>query len=478
MKRVFISFILILLSSIVGVKAFAYDIAVENADGVIIYYNYINDGIDLEVTHQEYDRSLYSGNVVIPEEVTYMNRTKKVTSIGAYAFDNCSSLNSVSIPSSVTSIGDNAFYQCSGLTSVIIPNSVISIGLNAFAGCSGLTSVTISTSLTSIGAFAFWRCYGLTSVTIPNSLTSIGPSAFRACSLTSVTIPNSVTIIGSHAFCECLHLTSVTIPNSVTFIGSYAFYGCTSLTSVTIPNSVTSIGERAFAGWDLPVVISLIENPFNIIGKVSDDRTFSQNTYNNATLYVPTGTIDKYKTTDGWKDFLYIEEGTGEGGGTKLEKCEKPTISYSNGKLTFTSDTEGATCQYNITNTDVKAGSGNEVQLTASYSISVYASKEGYENSETATATLCWIDVNPKTEGIDNSVAQVRANAVMIQSNAGTIDVSGVNDGSDISVYSASGHMECSAKAHGNQVSLVTNLKKGEVAIIKIGDNSVKVVMQ
>lgn len=328
--------------------------------------------------------------------------------------------------------------------------------------------------MTTIGELAFYWCCGLTSVTIPDGVTSIENETFVYCyKLTSVIIPNSVTSIGYGAFEFCSNLTFINIPNSVTNIGECAFCGCSSLTSVTIPNSVTSIGGKAFADSDIPVVISLLENPFAI-----SDNTFSQNTFINATLYVPEGTIGKYKATDGWKDFVFFEEGIGESGGTTQKKCEKPTISYSNGKLTFTSDTEGATCQYNITDTDIKAGSGNEVQLTASYKISVYASKDGYENSETATATLCWIDATPKTEGISNGVAQVRAYAVMIQSKAGTISVSGVDDGSDISVYSASGHMECSVKAHGNHVSLVTNLKKGEVAIIKIGDKSVKVVME
>ena len=77
---------------------------------------------------------------------------------------------------------------------------------------------------------------------------------------------------------------------------------------------MTSIGESAFDGADIPTVISLIENPFTITGKTSDYyRTFSQNTFNNATLYVPKGTIDKYKATDGWKDFLFIKEGTPTG---------------------------------------------------------------------------------------------------------------------------------------------------------------------
>ena len=78
--------------------------------------------------------------------------------------------------------------------------------------------------------------------------------------------------------------------------------------AVTIPNSVTNIGDWAFDGVDIPTVVSLIENPFTIEGKTSHYRTFTQNTFLNATLYVPKGTIEKYKAADGWKDFSNIVE--------------------------------------------------------------------------------------------------------------------------------------------------------------------------
>ena len=100
MKRLNSIILLTVLMSMIGTKALAYNIAVKNADGVTIYYNYINDGKELEVTYNYINK--YSGSVVIPKEVTYMNRTRKVTSIGESAFDKCHDPTSVTIPNSVT----------------------------------------------------------------------------------------------------------------------------------------------------------------------------------------------------------------------------------------------------------------------------------------------------------------------------------------------------------------------------------------
>ena len=235
----------------------------------------------------EYAHNLYLNGSLITDLVI----PNSVTSIGNYAFYDCSGLTSVTIPNSVTSIGSSAFGYCSGLTSVTIPNSVTSIGSSAFYGCSGLTSVTISNGVTSIGSSAFYNCSGLTSVTIPNSVTSIDDYAFYGCSgLTSVTIPSSVTSIGSSAFYNVLNIAyngtatgspwgarsvngyvdgyfvysdatktelikcsaaiegGADIPSGVKKIGESAFSNCSGLTSVTIPNSVTRIGYNAFSG--------------------------------------------------------------------------------------------------------------------------------------------------------------------------------------------------------------------------------------
>ena len=167
--------------------------------------------------------------------------------IGDYAFSGCSSLTSLTLPSSVTSIGGHAFEKCSGLTSLTLPSSVTSIGEFAFRYCSGLTSLTIPSGVTTIDYYAFADCRGLTSLTLPSSVTSIGGYAFAWCSgLTSLTLLSSVTSIGDYAFAWCSGLTSLTLPSSVTSIGGHAFESCSGLTSLTLPSSVTEIDWSTF----------------------------------------------------------------------------------------------------------------------------------------------------------------------------------------------------------------------------------------
>ncbi|MDE5996450.1 MAG: leucine-rich repeat domain-containing protein, partial [Eubacterium sp.] len=197
-----------------------------------------------------------ASNITIPN----MLDGKTVASIGDGAFSNCTSLKSITIPSSVTSIGNSVFSACVNLKDITVASDN-----NNYTSANGVlynknqtelitypagktdSAVTIPDGVQYIGNFAFLSCGNITSISIPDSVTGIGNSAFYYCQkLTSITIPNSVTSLGSDAFHGCRSLKSITIPNSVTSIGDYTFSVCTNLTSVTIPDSVTSIGAHAF----------------------------------------------------------------------------------------------------------------------------------------------------------------------------------------------------------------------------------------
>ena len=257
---------------------------------------FVVDGIKYGTTSSntvEVISNSYSGDIVIPETVVNNNVNYSVTSIGDYAFEDCSGLTSVTIGNSVTSIGSHAFYNCRGLTSVTIPNSVTSIGWGAFSGCSGLISVTIPNSVMSIDEMAFYGC-GLTLVTIPNSVTSIGHSAFADCRrLTSVTI--HCKSVGSW-FSGMTSIKEVMLGDSVTSIDGGAFSGCNGLTSVTIGNSVTSIGNYAFSGCSGLHLKLLAEVP-----------PILKSNLGITSIEVPNGFGCKYAMTENWNmiDTIY-----------------------------------------------------------------------------------------------------------------------------------------------------------------------------
>ena len=464
-----------------------------------------------------------------------------VTSIDYRAFGSCTGLTEVTIPCSVTFIGANPFSECkslakitvedgnpnydsredcnaiintntneliSGCKNTIILGSVTSIGEHAFWDCTGLTELTIPTSVTSIDYGAFLNCRGLTELTIPNSVTSIGTSAFHGCSgLTEVTIPSSVTSIGINPFEGCDGLEKITvesgnpnydsrencnaiiktnsnelfvgckntiIPNSVTSIGEYAFAWCFGLTELTIPSSVTSIGRLAFRYCSgLTTLYSLNTTPPT--ATQYGMSAFDDSHYTTVNVYVPEEALDAYQNIEVWKNFQKLQ-------GIEAEKCATPTIHYANNKLTFKCETEGVRYESTITDTDIASYSNDEIDLSVTYTVTVYATKEGYEDSDVATATLCWIDVEPKTEGTtdDNTaVQQISANLVLIQTANGQITVTGLTDGTTVAVYDLSGQQVGTATSTGGQATVSTTLTTGTAAIVKMGDNkSVKIAVK
>jgi len=301
MKKLF-SFIFVALLPMVA-SAYFYD-SITGYDAMIDGIGYKFSGNNATVSYQWYEvyeggegyYSEYSGDIVIPESVTYNGKTYKVTGIGDNAFEGCGALTSVTLPNTITGIGNSAFLGCSSLTSVNLPNAVTRIGYYAFQGCSKLASVNIPEGVTSVNDGAFMGCKSLTAMTIPDNVTFINNFAFRDCAgLTSIAIPNSVTGFGQEAFRGCTSLSSITIPENVTFtrasvfedtpwyanqpdgliyigkvaykykgampagthveikegtqeIAPTAFQNCTDLTSILIPEGVHHIRSGAFKG--------------------------------------------------------------------------------------------------------------------------------------------------------------------------------------------------------------------------------------
>ena len=264
-----------------------------------------------------------------------------VTAIGEYAFSYDASPNNLVIPNSVTTIGDYAFYLSSDLQSVAIPNSITAIGNSVFSD-TGLKYVDIPNSVTTIGDYAFSGCRSLTSIFIPNSVTSIGVGGFAGCSRVTdievesgnsvydsryncnaiietatntlvqgcenTVIPNSVTCIGESAFSN-LSLKEIVIPNGVTRIDVWGFSGCQFLNSVTIPYTVTSIGNEAFSGCrKLNCLYMECVTPPLVDFFTNDFYSPFENVPDDAILYVPLGSKEKYANAYGWNYFKNIEE--------------------------------------------------------------------------------------------------------------------------------------------------------------------------
>ena len=344
--------LLLVLMSMSGTKALAYDFSAENDDGVTIFYNILSNSYDdwrVEVTDVDV---CYSGNLVLPSTVTYYGTQYNVAKINGNAFSNNSYyLTSIVIPSSVTDIDGYTFSSCDNLASIIVSennpvydsrdNCIAVIRKESNFLVCGCKNTTIPNSVVGIGDAAFYNCSGLTSIEIPNSVVYIANQAFQSSGLTSITIPSSVTKMEYDSFRGCSHLESITvdsnnpkydsrdncnaiietdnnnlvegckntvIPSTVISIGNEAFCYCYSLTSIEIPNSVKSIGNNAFYGCNKLASIE-IPNSVTSIGYEAFDGTSWYNNKPNGLVYA--GKVAyKYKGTMPSGTNIVLEEGT------------------------------------------------------------------------------------------------------------------------------------------------------------------------
>ena len=339
-------------------------------DGIYYYIN--EDGATATVTYRDTNYNSYSGNVEIPDYVTYNGFNYKVNAIGEHAFYNCRSLLSVSMPYWVHTIGNYSFYNCTALTSMSLPAYATVIGDYAFYGCTSLSSVSLFDNLKTISQFALAHT-AITSMSIPSSIDSISYTAFNYCNslssitvnpynqkycsidhvlfskdrktlvaypgahaanytvpkgtevimasafrggetLTHITLPTSLREIEHSAFYDNTSLEEIVVPHGVTTIGNSAFNGCSSMTRAELPATLTSLGYLAFNNVpDLTEIIVKATTPPTCATRI-DPRThtleeaFMQDHYSYAILTVPTGCTATYQAAGTWKKFVNIEE--------------------------------------------------------------------------------------------------------------------------------------------------------------------------
>ena len=160
-----------------------------------------------------------------------------------------------------------------------------------------------------------------------------------------------------------------------------------------------------------------------------------------------------------------------------LTKCATPSIMYEKGQLSFTCDTEGAEFVSEITDTDVTQHNSATISLTATYYISVYAKAPNYAVSDTAQATLCWIDAEPSGGDITDGITKVSAMPVLIQCEGNVLKIQGADLGTYINVFDVAGIKVGSAIVDSDATYVTTSLKSGQVGIVNIKDKSIKIVI-
>lgn len=238
-------------------------------------------GTNSEVKVVGYKSGVNLGNVSIPSTVQYEGKKCPVTEIDNNSLNGCQTITSITIPASVTIIREGAFNGCGNLTKVEIAEG----------------------GLKKIGSWAFAKT-AITKFTIPASVTEVMNDVFNGCTkLANLQLGVGLSKIPTNMCKGCTSLTSINIPQNITYLGDNSFQNC-NLSVVEIPSGITYFGWAVFKGNNnISKVRTHIEEPNNI-----NSDNFEQTVYNNATLYVPTGTQEIYQNKDGWKKFYNMQE--------------------------------------------------------------------------------------------------------------------------------------------------------------------------
>jgi len=345
------------------------------------------------------------------EEMEY-NSNCKPTAVGEYAFFGCKALtwDALALPLSVKTIKNNAFENCTGFTTIVIKPNITSIQNNAFNGCTSITGFPIEESdetlelgyNSSSSRGLFYDCQ-LQSVFIgrplnyPTGYSNARSPFANIKTLKKAKLGNPVTRIQNYLFYGCSALEEMEYNSNFkpTAVGEYSFYGCKVLKNITIPSEVTSIEQYAFGNCS-----GLVELTSKaVVPPTCKNNAFDGIDKSTCKLIIPDGTLTDYQSAAQWKEFLFVEEKEfGDDAGK--EQCATPTIAFADGKLAFVTATEDAECVWTLTRSGGNSGRGTTIEAPSVFELTVYATKEGWKNSDHATALLVWGDAEVEGDNV------------------------------------------------------------------------------
>ena len=261
-----------------------------------------------------------------------------VISIGEHAFNFCQKLERAKLPSNLAAIPDGLFYECTKLSTVELPQKLKEIGDAAFGCCRSLQKIRLPEGLKKIASQSFCDCTSLKTINLPTTLEEIGYCSFAGCAFESIELPESLTEMDGGVVRGCENLTDIVIPSKISAIQGETFSGCTQLQSVTLGAGVKTIGYSSFydttnlktikvCAWEPPTFES------------SDP--FTDNQYDNCTLYVPKTSLEAYKKDSQWGKFLNILSLDDEPKASLTDtESTIPEGTYEAGKLTYSRTNE------------------------------------------------------------------------------------------------------------------------------------------
>ncbi|WP_311378961.1 leucine-rich repeat domain-containing protein [Alloprevotella tannerae] len=333
-----------------------------------------------------------------------------VKEIKEAAFSYCSALEEIHLSKVLTKIGKEAFYACSSLTEVTLPKKLINIGEDAFGACKALKEIKVeagNTAFTSIDGVLFnkekttlltFPFANTANYQVPVGTTKIAPSAFSECNkLASIQFPNTLIEIGSEAFYKCLKLENITFPSSITAVGEGALYGCegllqvelsksmtiipdnllskcTKLQKIKIPEGINKIAYQAFSNCssltqvEIPASVNNIESESfkaceslnEIYCYIKEPLTIEEDVFKGVNvgtcnLYVTAESIEQYKNSEVWKNFLVKPIPNTTGKNNVIQQNENEIVKVCGNTITIQGeltapihimDTSGKTIHY------------------------------------------------------------------------------------------------------------------------------------